>query len=114
MRDVTIALCVIATAALLSLLLRGILAPTNLAMIFLLGVIVIAVQCSRATAVVASFLSVAVFDFLFVPPYWTFVVEDSEYIVTFVGMLAVALIISGQTALLKQQRTDSEIGRAHV
>ena len=48
----------------------------------------------RATAagrsLLASLLSVAAFDFFFVPPYFTFAVSDTQYLVTFAVMLVVA------------------------
>ena len=40
-------------------------------------------------------LGVLCFDFFFVPPRYSFRVSDSEYIVTFLVMLAVSLVISG-------------------
>src|SRR5579884_2711616 len=81
--------------------LRGYLAPTNLAMVYLLGVVAVAVRCTRGIAVLASILSVAAFDFFCVPPYLTFVVADYEYLVTFAGMLVVALVISAQTSRIR-------------
>jgi two-component system sensor histidine kinase KdpD len=41
---------------------------------------------------VASVLSVASFDFLFVPPRFSLAVGDAQYVVTLDVMLAVALI----------------------
>ena len=43
-------------------------------------------------------LSVAAFDFFHVPPYLTFAVSDTQYVVTFAVMLAVAIVISTLTA----------------
>ena len=83
------------------MLLRDTLAPTNLAMLYLVGVVVVAMRCSRWISVTTSFLSVAAFDFFCVPPYLTFAVSDYQYVFTFVGMLIVALVISTQTARLK-------------
>jgi two-component system sensor histidine kinase KdpD len=66
----------------------------NVAMIYLLGVVLVALQCSRGPAIVASVLSVAAFDVLFVPPRGTFTVDDIQYLLTFAIMLAVGLVIS--------------------
>src|SRR5207249_1267411 len=57
----------------------------------------------RGPSLLASLLSVAAFDFFFVPPYWTFAVSDSEYLLTFAVMLLVALVISGLTVRMRQQ-----------
>ncbi len=91
-----------------ALALRGHLAATNLAMLYLFAVAAIAMRCTRAVTVAASFLSVAAFDFFCVPPYYTFRIADSEYAVTFAAVLAVALVISTQTARLRSLAADAE------
>ena len=48
-----------------------------------------------------SFLSVALFDFFFVPPTLSFTVADAQYLLTFAVMLGVALLIAHLTAGLK-------------
>jgi len=85
------------------LLLRPYLAATNLAMVYLLGVVAVATRCSRSASVMASFLSVGAFDFFCVPPYLTFQVSEYEYLITFAGMLVVALVISAQTSRIRAQ-----------
>ena len=102
-----LAVAIVAIATVASLVLRDALAPTNLAMIYLGGVVAIAMRCSRQVSVTASFLSVAAFDFFCVPPYLTFAVSDYQYVVTFAGMLAVALVISAQTARLREHATQA-------
>ena len=102
-RKYLIALGITGGATLTALLLRPYLAATNLAMVYLLGVVVTAVRCEQGASVLASFLSVAAFDFFCVPPYYTFRVSDYEYLVTFAGMLVVALVISTQTARIRVQ-----------
>jgi len=51
----------------------------------------------------ASVLSVLAFDFFFVEPRLTFTVNDTQYILTFIGLLIVGLIISNSAALLRDQ-----------
>jgi two-component system sensor histidine kinase KdpD len=46
---------------------------------------------------------VAAFDFFFVPPYLTFAVSDTEYVVTFAVMLVVGLLISTLAVRVKDQ-----------
>ncbi len=77
-------------------------------MFYLLGVVVVAVRCGRRVAVVTSFLSVAAFDFFCVPPYLTFAVDDYQYLLTFAGMLAVALVISAQSARLMEHASQAD------
>ncbi|MCX5734480.1 MAG: sensor histidine kinase KdpD [candidate division NC10 bacterium] len=56
---------------------------SNLIMAYLLGVVVVATRIGLGPSILASILSVAAFDFFFVPPYYTFSVSDTQYFVTF-------------------------------
>src|SRR5437016_408168 len=76
---------------------------SNLIMLYLLGVVVVAMRSSRGPTVLASVLSVATFDFFFVPPYFSFAVSDTQYLITFGVMLVVALVISGLTVRTRIQ-----------
>ncbi len=76
---------------------------TNLIMVYLLGVLTIATRFGRGPSVVASVLSVAAFDFMYVPPRYTFAVDDTQYVFTFGVMLATALTISTLTTRVKFQ-----------
>jgi two-component system sensor histidine kinase KdpD len=75
----------------------------NLIMVYLLAVMVTAVQCGRGPAILNALLSVLAFDFCFVPPRWSFTVEDARYVVTFVVMFLVAVVIGHLTSLIKRQ-----------
>ncbi|MFO1384788.1 MAG: two-component system sensor histidine kinase KdpD [Chitinivorax sp.] len=92
----------IAITALASLLVRH-LDLSNVVMLFLLGVILISVRHGRRPGILASILSVAAFDFFFVPPRWSFSVSDTQYLITFAVMLIVALVISNLTSTLRYQ-----------
>jgi two-component system sensor histidine kinase KdpD len=74
---------------------------SNLIMVYLLGVVGVAARGQTGPSVLASILSVAAFDFFFVPPRFTFAVADKQYVVTFAVMLAVALVISGLTVRIR-------------
>jgi two-component system sensor histidine kinase KdpD len=78
-------------------------ALSNLIMVYLLGVIVVATRYGRGPSLLASLLSVAAFDFFFVPPYFTFAVSDTQYVVTFAVMLVVALVISTLAVRIRAQ-----------
>ena len=77
--------------------------PANLIMIYLFGVVVVATGYGGGPSALASFLSVAPFDFFFVPPYLSFAVSDIQYLLTFLVMLVVALVISGLAVRMRQQ-----------
>ncbi len=76
---------------------------TNVAMVFLLGVALVASRYGRGPTIFASFLSIALFDFFFVPPRFTFAVSDVSYVLTFGVMLAIALLIRGLTLRIRAQ-----------
>ncbi len=82
--------------------------PTNLVMVYLLAVVLSAVYFGRGPAILASFLSVLVFDFFFVPPYMTLAVSDTEYLLTFAGLLTVGWVISYLTARAREQAESAQ------
>jgi two-component system sensor histidine kinase KdpD len=100
------AACGLTTAV--SLPLHDWLDPVNTVMLFLLTVVIIATQLGRGPAVLASFLSVALFDFFFVPPRWSFAVGNAQYLLTLVVMLAVALVIGHLTIGLRQRAEQAQ------
>ncbi len=75
----------------------------NIAMLFLLVVMLVAVRHGRGPSVLATCVCVACFDFFFVPPRFTFAVSDFQYLITFAVMLAVGLITGHLTAGLRFQ-----------
>jgi two-component system, OmpR family, sensor histidine kinase KdpD len=92
---------VLTTAVALALL--RFMAPTNIAMLYLLNVVGIALWFGRVPAALAALLGVAAFDFVFVEPRWSFAVGDAQYLVTFVVLLLVGLVIGQLAAGLQAQ-----------
>jgi len=81
--------------------------PSNVVMAYLLAVVVVATRRGRGSSLLASVLSVAAFDLVFVPPYFTFAVADYQYLVTFGVMLVVALVISGLASGMRAQAASA-------
>jgi len=79
------------------------LGQANLVMIYLLTTALVAVYGGRRAAILSSVLGVAAFDFMFVPPRFTFAVSSVQYFITFGIMLIVALIIGNLNASVRQQ-----------
>ncbi len=96
-----IALVVIASG--ICALVAPYISPTNLIVIYLLSTVVASIFLGRGPAILASILSVAAFDYFFVPPRLTLAVSDTEYILTFLGLLAVSLVISYLTTQVQDQ-----------
>lgn len=92
-------LAAVALATALCAALFDVLGPTNLVMIYLLAVVWVATHYGRGPSILAVIASVALFDFLFVQPYFSFAVSDTQYLLTFAVMLTVGLTISNLTAL---------------
>jgi len=75
----------------------------DLVMVYLLGIVVVATRYGRGPSLVASVLSVAALDFLFVPPVFTFAVSDVRYVFTFLVMLLVGIVTSNLAARIRMQ-----------
>lgn len=73
----------------------------NIVMVYLLGVVAISLRCGQGPSVLTSILAVAAFDFFFVPPRFTFAVDDAQYLLTFAVMLVTGLTITALTGRLK-------------
>ncbi|SDD09334.1 sensor histidine kinase [Paraburkholderia lycopersici] len=80
----------------------------NLVMLYLLGVIFAATKLGRGPGVLLSFASVAAFDFFFVPPRMSLSVSDTQYLLTFVGMLLTSLVISHLTSSLRREASVAQ------
>lgn len=81
---------------------------SNIVMVYLLGVVFIATRCGRGASIFASLLSVAAFDFLFVTPYLSFIVSNTQYLITLLAMLIVAMVISN---LMADVRFQAKVAR---
>jgi two-component system sensor histidine kinase KdpD len=80
---------------------------SNLIMVYLLGVTFVAARYGRRPSALAAVLSVAAFDFFFVPPYLTFAVTHTQYLITFGVMLLVSFLISTLAVRVKAQAEAS-------
>lgn len=98
-----VSLVLVGLVSLIGMPLSRFLDPTNLVMVYLLAVVFSAVYLGRGPAILASILSVLCFDFFFIDPTLTFSVYDTQYLITFAGLLLVGLIISSSAALLRDQ-----------
>lgn len=103
-----LAVVLCATTTLVALPLRSWLDLANIVMIFLLAVFLVAVRLGRGPAVLAAFLSVALFDVFFVPPHLSFSVIDAQYLVTFAVMLSVGLITTHLTSQLAERQAAAQ------
>ena len=75
----------------------------NLVMLYLLGVVVVALFYGRWPSVVATVINVVSFDLFFIAPRGTLAVSDVQYLLTFAVMLTVGLVIGNLTAGVRYQ-----------
>jgi two-component system sensor histidine kinase KdpD len=92
--DYAFAALVVLAASIVSRSMLGRFDALNLVMVFLLGVVFVATRKGRGPSAFAAVLSVAVFDFFFIPPYLTLAVADTQHLVSFAVMLVVGLLVS--------------------
>lgn len=86
----------------------------NLVMLYLLGVVVVALFYGRWPSVVATVINVVSFDLFFIAPRGTLAVSDVQYLLTFAVMLTVGLVIGNLTAGVRYQaRVAATASNAH-
>ena len=93
----------VALTTLVAALMYGHFTLVDLAMVYLLGIVLTAGRAGRGPTLLATLLSVAAFDFFFIPPLYTFTVSDVRYFVTFGVMFVVAFVISRLTLRVREQ-----------
>lgn len=81
--------------------LANVLELSNIVMLFLLGVVGVAMRFGRGPSALSALLNVAAFDYFFVPPRLSFAVSDVQYVLTFAIMLGVGLLVGQLTAGLR-------------
>lgn len=86
--------------------LQGAMSESDLVMVFLMGVLVVARVFALGPALWAAALSVATFDVLFVEPRLTFEVDHTRYLVTFAVMGGAGVVLAGTTARIRRQAQD--------
>jgi two-component system sensor histidine kinase KdpD len=91
-----------------SALVNPLIAPTNLVMIYLLAVVVAAVFLGSGPSIMASILGIMAFDYFFVPPNFTLAVSDTQYLLTFIGLLVVSIVISQLTVRVHDQAVAAQ------
>src|SRR5262245_16625477 len=100
------AFVVVGVCTILVLLFRNRFDPPTFAMLYLLGVVVVAMRYHRAAAILNALLSVTAFHYFCVPFQDSFVLENSNYVLTLVAMLIVALVISTLTFKIRSQAAE--------
>jgi len=85
----------------------------NIDIVYLLGVLVIALRWGRRPAMFTAVASAVVFDFCFITPYFSFAMSDLAYLITAAGFLVVAAATS-ELASRSQRLAREETARARA
>ena len=99
--EYAISLILIIAVVSINFLLKDHIGPTNLLIIQLLPVLASAFFFRRRVAIFTAFMSILLFDFFFVKPYYSIGIDDLQYFIAFVGYVAIALIISSLATRLR-------------
>jgi two-component system sensor histidine kinase KdpD len=90
------------------------LALPDLVMLYLLTIMLAATLFGRGPSLVAATLSVLAYDFFFIPPFFTFVVEDERHLLTFAMMFVIGLLISGLTLRVRRHEHEARAREART
>jgi two-component system sensor histidine kinase KdpD len=80
--------------------------------VYLLGAVAIAARCALGASLFAAVISVLAFDFFFIPPYLELSWPDAGSVLTFVGMVVVAGVISSLNQGLRKERETAQRSEA--
>ena len=108
MRGILATLALVALATAVAWFAFGRSSPADVVMLYLLVVVAASLTLGRGPSLLAAILSVAAFDFFFIPPYGTFSVDDPRHVVTFAVMLLVATVTDHLTRRVRDQARDAE------
>ena len=86
----------------------------NIVMLYLLSVLLVSVWQGKNVGIFSAVISVLFFDIFFVPPRFSILVEDFQYLITFAVMLVTALITGQLAAGLKERATESRIREENI
>ncbi len=98
----------VALALGVAMLLRQVLGITSVALVLLMGVLASAVAYGLTASLVACLLSVAAYNFFFLPPLYTFTISDPENVVTLSVFAVVAVVASNLTARMRVQTVTAQ------
>ena len=76
---------------------------SDLIMVYLVGVLLVARLLALGPALWSAVLSVAAFDVLFVSPRFTLAVDETRYFISFAVMAATAFVLASTTARIRTE-----------
>lgn len=83
--------------------------PNNLMMVYLLGIILVSMRGRRGPAIAMAILSILAFDFFFIPPRFSFMITQPQYIVSLIFMAVLSQVIIYLSVLTHKQAKSARI-----
>ncbi len=87
--------------------LRDVFLPINIALVYLLPVLAVALRWGIWPALYSAGLGVLAFEYLFVPPALSYTIKDYRFLISFGIFLAVALVTASLAQTLRHQMQDA-------
>jgi two-component system sensor histidine kinase KdpD len=94
--------------------LRSLADPINLVLVYLIGIVAVALRFGRVPSIVATVLCALCFNVFLIEPYYTLKFTDERHAITFIVTLITGLIIGTQTARLRLQVITTRRREKHV
>jgi two-component system sensor histidine kinase KdpD len=112
LRETPLALLAVATAAVIALTVvmvpfREELGVLNELLLYLLLVFILALGVGAWPAALAAVLGFLAFDFLFIPPYYTFTVADPDHVLALFVYLGVAIVTARLVSRVRAQKEEA-------
>jgi two-component system sensor histidine kinase KdpD len=112
LQDCAVGVGAVALTTAVSWMLQGLLGYVAVSLVYLLGVVVVAMRLNRWAVLLAAALSAVAWDFLFIPPLYTFAISSPHDLMMFTMFFVVALAM-GHTTHQLRAREAAERRREH-
>lgn len=93
----------VVAVSLVAFVFRNHLSQINLLFLLLVPVIVSAIYLGRGPSFISAIISILIFDYLFVKPYYSFTISDAGYFLSFTVYLIIAIVISNLAYKLRNR-----------
>ncbi len=102
-REWMLSLVTVSVCTGIALAIRSYASVVDVAMLYLLGIVLVSSRTGKAPTFLATLFTVAAYDFFFVLPYYTFTANDARFFLTFAVMFVVAFVIGRLTLRIREQ-----------
>jgi two-component system sensor histidine kinase KdpD len=107
-------LCMVTIATIVANILFPYLQLLNLFMIYMLTIAFVSAIGYMGPAILSSIISVILFNFLFIPPYYEFAFTDFQYFFSLIGTLIISSIICQLTILNRRETKTARLKEKHA